>query len=280
MTLLMSALLTLAQGDSSTPTLLQGSSDPPWLADRGEGIHTSLFGTHVSEGQLLLYLFYEYTVNHDAEYKPEELGFAGSTDFTARRVDNEALMFLAYGLSRDVMVEFESALYADATQDKSSADTSAMPDPLSESGLGDTEGQIRWRFKHETENWPELTAFFEVVLPLQQSDVLIGTQDWEFSPGINITKGFSWGTLSQKLSLSYTAEDSLNFGEWSFEYLKQASDAWRLVLAVEGEQDEIQGIAEAQWRVARGVTIKLNSGFGLTPKAPDWAPEVGILFSF
>lgn len=267
--------------DEATTTGLQGNGNPPWLADRGDGIHTSLFGTHVREGESLLYLFYEYTVNHDAEYKPEELGFVGSTDFTARRVDREALLFMAYGLSRDVMVEFESAVHAKSSQSKASGDVSAMPDTLSESGLGDTEGQVRWRFKRETEDTPELTAFLEVVFPLQRSDVLIGTQDWELSTGINITKGFGWGTLSQKLSLAYTAQDQTpEFGEWSLEYLKRVSDAWRVVLAVEGEQDEIQGIAEAQWQIAPGATIKLNSGFGLTPKAPDWAPEVGILFSF
>ena len=43
-------------------------------------------------------------------------------------------------------------------------------------------------------------------------------------------------------------------------------------------QDEI--IGEVQYALTKNVTIKLNSGFGLTKKAPDFAPEVGILFSF
>src|SRR5438034_3302288 len=33
----------------------------PYLADRGDGIHTSLFGTYVRKHELLVYLFYEYT---------------------------------------------------------------------------------------------------------------------------------------------------------------------------------------------------------------------------
>ena len=38
--------------------------------------------------------------------------------------------------------------------------------------------------------------------------------------------------------------------------------------------------ASGQWKLRPNITIKLNSGFGLTSKAPDFAPEVGILFSF
>jgi hypothetical protein len=32
--------------------------------------------------------------------------------------------------------------------------------------------------------------------------------------------------------------------------------------------------------VGRFAVLKLNSGFGLTQKAPDIAPEVGVLFRF
>lgn len=252
-----------------------------WLADRGDGIHTSLFGTYVREKEFLLYVFYEYNINHDAEYQPSELGFSGDEDFTARRVEHEALVFIAYGFAPDWMVEFESALYTRVTQEKSADDTSAMPNSLTESGLGDTEGQLRWRFLHETETLPEFIAFLEVVFPLQRNKVLIGTQDWEFEAGVFITKGFSWGTLGLKLSLAYdTGEDKLELGEYAIEYVKRLSDDWRLVLSIEGEQDEVQFIVEAQWQIARGIVLKLNSGFGLTPKAEDWSPEIGLLFSF
>lgn len=285
MSALLPAFLSLAQapaqGGAQAETLLREPIAERWLEDRGDGIHTSLFGTFVREHELLLYVFYEYTTNHDNEYKPEELGFPGAMDFTARRIDRESLLYAAYGVSRDVMVEFESAVHAEAVQYKASADGSSMPDPLREQGLGDTEGQIRWRFHRETEDWPELTAFLEVVFPLQKDKVLLGTQDWEISPGLNVMKGFPWGTLSGKATLAYTAEDdTLEFGEWSVEYLKRLSRSWRGVLAVEGEQDELSGIVEAQWQIAPRAMIKLNSGFGLTPKAPDWAPEIGILFSF
>ncbi len=57
----------------------------PYLADRGDGIHTSLLGTYVRKNELLVYLFYEYTRNRDAEYKPSDFGFASDSDFGPRR---------------------------------------------------------------------------------------------------------------------------------------------------------------------------------------------------
>lgn len=45
-----------------------------YLADRGPGMPTSLFGTYVEKGQWLVYPFYEYTKSSAFEYKPSELG--------------------------------------------------------------------------------------------------------------------------------------------------------------------------------------------------------------
>jgi len=39
-------------------------------------------------------------------------------------------------------------------------------------------------------------------------------------------------------------------------------------------------IGEAQWFFSRVAVLKLNCGFGVTEKAPDIAPEVGVLFRF
>jgi hypothetical protein len=39
-------------------------------------------------------------------------------------------------------------------------------------------------------------------------------------------------------------------------------------------------IGEAQWFISRRTFFKFNCGFGLTEKAPDIAPEIGIMFSF
>src|SRR5262245_22986458 len=72
---------------------------PVYLQDRGEGLQTSLFGSYVKRGELLVYTFYEYTHNSDHEYKPSELGYVGDTDFRGELTEHDALIFLSYGLS-------------------------------------------------------------------------------------------------------------------------------------------------------------------------------------
>jgi hypothetical protein len=259
----------------------ESDSLPYYLYDRGAGIHTSLFGTYVRKGELLFYPFYEYTKSSHFEYKPDELGFSGNEDFFGKESEQEALIYFAYGFSDRLMAEFESALYSHAVFRKAPDDPSAVPNHLSETGLGDTEGQIRYRFLNETGTRPEVLGFFEVVLPLQKGRKLIGTQHWELSPGLNITKGFRFGTLSVKLSASYTSDErNIKSGEYALEYVKRLSPSWRTVLAVEGEEDEVAAIGEVQYGLAKNATLKLNCGFGLTKKAPDIAPEVGVVFSF
>jgi len=253
----------------------------PYLADRGDGIHTSLLGTYVRKNELLVYLFYEYTRNRDAEYKPSELGFRSDREFRTKKEEHEFLIFASYGFTDSLMVELESAVYTHASQSRASDDTSGMPRTFSESGVGDTEGQIRYRWFEETEVRPELLSYFGVVFPLQRNKRLIGTRDWEFNAGVNITKGFPFGTFMVKVGAFYsTGDGKLELGEYGIEYVKRLSDKWRLVAAVEGDQDEVQAIVEIQYQVRPNITIKLNSGFGLTSKAPDFAPEIGVLFSF
>jgi hypothetical protein len=64
------------------------------------------------------------------------------------------------------------------------------------------------------------------------------------------------------------------------EYLKRVNDRWRVVATLEGEDDEVSLIGEGQLTLRPGMILKLNSGFGVTPKAADFAPEIGVLFAF
>lgn len=253
---------------------------PPYLADRGRGMATSQFGTYVRKGEWLAYTFYEYTKTSGFEYAPDELGFVGNEEHIGTLTEREGLLFVSYGISDRLAVEVEGALHASASLQKASDDFSALPNRLEESGLGDVEGQFRWRWAEEGEHRPELFSFFEVVLPLQKDKVLLGTQDWEYSLGFAAIKGHRWGTLSGRVSLGYS-ESQVEVGEYAVEYLKRLSPAWRFYAAIEGEQtDEISVIVEGQARLGRHVLLKLNSGFGVTSKAPDVAPEIGFLFSF
>lgn len=251
-----------------------------WLDDRGTGVPTSMFGTYVRGGEWLIYPFFEYYRDDDFEYKPSELGFAGETDHRGRFRASEALIMIAHGLTDDLAFELEAAVI-DASLTKAPDDRSGVAAKTSESGLGDVEGQIRWRWRRETAARPEFFSYAEVVVPHHRDKPLTGTSGWELKAGTGLIRGFRWGTLTVRGALEYSSASSSHFdvGEYAVEYLKRLSPRWRLYLGVEGTQDEVAAIGELQWHIGRNVFAKFNSGFGLTSKATDWAPEVGIVFA-
>jgi len=253
---------------------------PYYLHDRGTGVPLSMFGTYIEPGEFIIYPFFEYYYDQDAEYKPEELGYELGQDFRGRFRAAEALIFLGYGLSDRLAVEMEGAII-EATQYKADDDISAMPDKITESGLGDVEGQLRWRWTRETAGTPEVFSYFETVFPLRKNKKLIGTQAWEFKLGSGVMKGFRWGTVTVRLAGEYDAGESKGeLGEYALEYLRRVSKLFRLYLGVEGTQDEVEGIADLQFHISPHAFIRVNNAFGLTSKATDWAPEVGVLFHF
>lgn len=237
-----------------------------------------MFGTYIERGEWLLYPFLEYYRDGNLEYSPDEFGFNLDADFRGRYRATEGLIFLGYGLSDRLAFEVEAAVIR-ARLRKAPDDPSTMPAVIEESGLGDVEGQLRYRWTNETERAPEVFSYFETVLPLQKNKVLIGTQDWEFKFGTGMVRGFSFGTMTVRAAMEYDAADAnLALGEVAVEYLRRVTSKLKFYAGVEGTQDEIEGITELQWSLRPNLVLKLNSAFGLTSKATDWAPEVGVLF--
>jgi len=268
----------MAMFAAAAPGLAQGRA--PYLADRGTGIPTSMFGDYVRSGEFKVYPFYEYT-SGNLEYKPAELGFGLDQDFRGQFREHEAMFFVAYGVSDRLALEFESALFASARLRKDPLDPSAMPAVQRESGFGDTQVEARWRWAHETLSRPEVFSYLEVDFPFQRNQRIIGTQTWAYKLGTGAIKGFSFGTLTLRAAGEYDeAEKKVVFGEYALEYLKRLSANWRVYSGIEGDQDEVELILEAQRRLSANATLKLNSGFGLTSKAPDFAPEIGVMFRF
>ena len=156
-----------------------------------------------------------------------------------------------------------------------------MPAKLKESGLGDVESQIRWRWNKESYKRPEFFSYFETVFPLQKKKKLIGTQDWELKLGSGITKGVDWGTVTLRLATEYVIrENKLELGEYAVEYLKRVSKLFRFYIGVEGTEDEFELISDFQFHISSHAFIRSNNAFGITKKATDYAPEIGILFHF
>jgi hypothetical protein len=109
----------------------------------------------------------------------------------------------------------------------------------------------------------------------------IGTRDWELKLGSGVVRGFNWGTATLRLAVEYDGrEKTLALGEYALEYLRRVSSRLRLFGAIEGTEDEVELITEAQVFLRPNLYLKLNNAVGLTSKATDWAPEIGLMFSF
>ncbi len=267
---------TLSFAENSTQEKL-----PTYLKDRGRGMATSMFGTYIRHKEIIVYPFYEFYYNHDEEYDPSEMDFSNDeVDYEGRFVGHEGLLYGAIGITRRLMFEFEVAgMYA--TLYKADNDTSTMPDTVHEDGLGDVEGQIRWRYNFEKEKIPEFFNYLEIVLPLQKDRLLIGTSAWEFKLGLGIVKGFKFGTMTARFAVEYDGEDEeVAPGEYALEYLKKFSDRITLFFMFEGDQDEVEFVPELQIHFNKYVGLKINAGIGVTPKATDIAPETGFMFSY
>jgi hypothetical protein len=254
---------------------------PVYLRDRGAGVAMSQFGTYVREGELLVYPFVEWYYDSNLEYKPAELGYGVDQDFRGKYRATEGLLFLGYGLTSDVALELEAAVIS-ARLEKSPQDPSAMPAVVKESGLGDVEAQIRWRFRREAPGRPELFTYFETVFPFQKRKKLIATPNYELKLGVGAIRGGPSGTWTLRAAAEYNAEErKFEPGEYAIEYLKRLTPAWRAVAVIEIDQlDEVALITEVQWRFRPRALLKVNNGLGLTPNATDFAPELGIMFWF
>lgn len=248
--------------------------------DRGnDGIPTSMFGTYLPKRDFLIYPFYEFYWDHNTEYSPAEFDYTLDQDFEGKSIGHEGLIYLAYGITDWLMIEIEVAVITE-TLWKASNDNSGMPDSIKESGLGDVEGQIRWRYMKEKERRPELFSLLEIVTPAQkkQNRQLIGTTAWEFKFGIGAVKGFKFGTMTVRAAIEYDGEEQeVAPGEYALEYLRKFRDKYKLFLMIEGSGDEMEFIFENQIHLNKHVNFKLGSGIGITPKATDIAPEIGIM---
>lgn len=274
---LAAALTTLPQQAGA-----QGARQPDFLADRGDGIRTSLLATYIRPREFIFYPFYEYTKTSNYEYKASDFGFVGETDYLGKQVDHEYLVFLGYAFNDSLAFEFESALHAKAKFTKAGDDpVAAVPREIRESGLGDTEAQLRWRIAPETQARPEITLAFQAVFPLQKKKKILGTQAWEFAAGVVVTKGYPFGTFTLRGQINHDREDrETKFGEYAIDYLKKLSPQWTIALTLEGEESELSIIGEAQYALSKNATLKLNLGQGLTKKDRQFAPEIGVLFRF
>jgi hypothetical protein len=260
------------------PKPVSAQDVPFYLKDRGPGIPTSMFGTYIQKGEWIVYPFFEYYLDNNYEYSPNEFGFTLDQDYRGQYRESEVLMFLGYGLTDRLALEVEAA-YTHASLTKSPDDLSGMPDTLTESGLGDVQAELRWMWSKETARRPGWFSYGELVFPFQKDKYLIGTPVLETKAGVGLIKGFTWGTVIVRAAVEQ-AGGVFDLGEYAVEYYKRLSKTFCVYAGIEGTQDEVELISEVQLWLSKTVRFKINNAFGLTSKATGWAPEIGLMISF
>jgi hypothetical protein len=271
-------LAACAAGLWQAPAAFSQETQPFYLKDRGPGIPTSMFGTYVQKGEWIVYPFFEYYLDNNMEYSPNEFGFSLDQDFRGRYRGSEGLMFLSYGLTDRIAFETEIAMMH-ASLERSPDDLSGMPTKLTESGLGDVQMEVRWMWSKETDRRPGFFSYGEVVLPHHKTKYLIGTPELETKAGIGLIRGFRWGTIIVRAAVEQ-AGGVVDLGEYAIEYYKRLSRRLGVYAGIEGTQDELEVISEVQLWLSDTIRFKVNSAFGLTTKATGWAPEIGLMISF
>ncbi len=280
----LSAQASLAREDDDADEDERETENISWRQqDRGPGVATSMFGTYVREGEWLLYTNAKYGRDDDFEYDPAEFGFANAAgEFFGQLRSREAAVVVAYGLDDDMVLELEAAAQR-ATLQKGPGDPSTMPAEIRESGLGDVHARLNWRVLDEGDRRPEVFTYVDLTIPHDSSKVLIGTADWVANIGAGAIRGFSWGTMAVRAGALFELS-SASVGDWgevAVEYYKRLSPQFALYTGlIMAEGDEGSAIAELQWHVTPHMALKINSGFALTSHAVDWAPQIGVQYSF
>lgn len=138
-----------------------------------------------------------------------------------------------------------------------------MPSRITESGLGDVEGQVRWRWRTETAQRPEWFSYAEFVVPHAKDKPLTGTPGVELAFGTGVVRGFAWGTLTARAAVDYSRASSTPWdaGEYAVEYLKRLSRRWRVYAGLEGTRTfPDHGGAMACWRASATRSTRNSRG--------------------
>lgn len=271
----------------AVPHLLAQEPEAPPPAARPDadqrGMATSENGVTVGPGELLVLATFEAVFDHNHEYQPAEFGYGSPEDFEGRQRELTGLLFFALGVTPWLELELQGA-YTDATLEKGPEDPTGMPARLAESGLADLEGELRLRALEEGPTWPEIFVFFNVIAPSQGDTSLIGDSEWDLKVGLGFVKAYVFGTFTFRTVFEWNREDLIiDLGESAIEYFRDVNPAWRLYAGIEGGEggapDEWSLNLFAQWALSNAFSLRFGTAVGITPKAADIEPNVGLLFT-
>jgi opacity protein-like surface antigen len=162
-----------------------------------------------------------------------------------------------------------------------------------QSGLGDMEAGLKWRFLEAEGNRPALALTLGVTIPVGDEEKGLGSGDSDISGAL--VAGFEFKQVNLHLNLGYTHVGGARTDEGEKEGVVLASAAveWSVTepLAVnaeflyeskgtEGEDHALAATAGLTYAFSEMVSLDLGARAGLSDTAPDWGLFTTLTMTF
>jgi len=161
----------------------------------------------------------------------------------------------------------------------------------SESGVGDTNLDLGYRFLDETDSLPEMSVHGGIKIPTADEDKGLGTGEMDYQLGVELVKEL--GGWSVDLGMDYNIlgdPDDYDldnyvsaYGELSTEFLPRLTTIFKLAgaqAASEESDTELTAGLECDYDFDHAGTVYAGMDAGLSDGSPDFSLYVGYSISF
>lgn len=161
----------------------------------------------------------------------------------------------------------------------------------SESGLGDITLTVGYIVVEEGSSMPQVRPTFYLKFPTADEDKGLGTGEFDFGPGLTLSKWFSdWHLFAegqyvlQGDSSLYDAKDYFSYnGGLGYQFGENLYTALQIrgaTAAAEGADDFQEGRLKGIWRIATDVSLEAYVGTGLNDAGADFSSSIAVFFDF
>jgi hypothetical protein len=198
-----------------------------------------------------------------------------ATDLT----DQDVLLFMTYGLGSRLAADIDATMWQNP---------SFSPDQhwlLTNRRAPQQTFALQWRTERfqDRRNRVHMMGYLETVLPVDQPLASSSCHDCEFTLALGMVWGYRWSTISGRMStdtVSSDAADTDHSSNYGFQFLHDASPRWRYLLAVGREQDTLDVVGEALWRIRPDAYVSLTTGISDVNASAASNSDLKLYFSF
>lgn len=161
----------------------------------------------------------------------------------------------------------------------------------SESGLGDITLTAGYILVEESPGRPQLRPTLYLKFPTADKDQGVGTGEFDFGPGLTLSKWLGDWQLFAEGSYVFQGESQLYATQDYFAYNggvgRQISESFYGALQArgatapaEGAQEALDGQLKGVWRLASDISLEGSVGAGLADGSADFSSSLAVFFDF